>query len=133
MKTKTIIGVSFLVILALVLIAGCAFFGTSIDKRISLFEGDINNNRSNAWTHWHPDSTAYTSLRAASGWDSHFPVPPNDHDFDVQSTSSDTATVKVSGGFNSYDNVIFYFDMKKDGFFDWYIRRIRHETLATID
>jgi len=55
---------------------GCDLFGVSIEKRIEYFLDDLNNDRGNAYTNFHPTETSFYALgtiKPAGFWDTDFP------------------------------------------------------------
>jgi len=75
--TKTIATIFALALMAMFLanLTGCDLFGVSIEKRIEYFLNDLNNDRSNAITNFHPTETEdYGAISTnANYWDTDFP------------------------------------------------------------
>ena len=76
---RAILAISFLVIAGLIMsiMVGCDLLGLSIEKRVEYFLSDLNTNRGNANTNFHPSETAYRvdgTINPASFWDIDFPV-----------------------------------------------------------
>jgi hypothetical protein len=58
------------------LMIGCDLLGVSIEKRIEYFLDDMNNDRANGYTNFHPTETSYYvlgTIKAAGFWDTDFP------------------------------------------------------------
>lgn len=76
---RVILGISFVVIAGLImsLMVGCDLLGVTIEKRVEYFLSDLNTNRGNAYTNFHPTETADRVsgvIKPASFWDIDFPV-----------------------------------------------------------
>ena len=76
---RAILVISFLVIMGLIMsiMVGCDLLGVSIEKRVDYFLTDLNTNRGNAYTNFHPAETTYRldgTIKPASFWDIDFPV-----------------------------------------------------------
>jgi hypothetical protein len=74
---KTIGTIAGLTLIATFLanLTGCDLFGVTIEKRIEYFLDDLNNDRSNAITNFHPTETAdYGAISTnATYWNTDFP------------------------------------------------------------
>jgi len=73
--TIKIVGL-MVICIVLVNLSGCDLLGVSIKKRIEYFLDDLNTNRANAITNFHPTETAdYGAISGVpSFWDTDFPV-----------------------------------------------------------
>lgn len=75
---KTIMKILVLAAIGILLfnLTGCDLLGVSIEKRIGYFLDDLNNNRSNAITNFHPTETVdYGAISGVpSFWDTDFPI-----------------------------------------------------------
>ena len=76
---RAILAISFLVIAGLIMsiMVGCDLLGLSIEKRVEYFLTDLNTNRGNAYTNFHPTETAERvsgAINPASFWDIDFPI-----------------------------------------------------------
>ncbi len=58
------------------MMTSCDLLGVSIEKRIEYFLEDMNNDRANGYTNFHPTETSYYvlgTIKAAGFWDTDFP------------------------------------------------------------
>ena len=107
---------------------GCAFGGVTIEDRIDMFKDELNkDDRSNAYTHFHPDTASYNQIKPHSYWEL-TPLATGYMPFDINLTSTpdNEATGQENVDADFYRENSLYGDcsfvMEKSGE-DWYIRR----------
>ena len=127
MKIRHIIITIVTAALLVLALQSCSLFGTSKDARIEMFVDDLNYDRYNCYTNFHPDLCSdYNSLKdPTSTLNLDFPTAYNDYDVYNLNESGDTMTGTIQGyggaGFGP-QSITFY--MAKDGLFDWKIERL---------
>lgn len=136
MKIRNIILLIILGIIIIVGFAGCSLFGTKIDERIDSFISDLNNDRANAYTNFHPDKTDwYNNIKPATFWDTDFPIGTPDYNLSgLDDGDSDNVTATIDGaadnGFGGPKPI--KFKMAKDGF-DWMIEELTLDGTKIVD
>ena len=123
MKIRHIIITIVTAALLVLALQSCSLFGTSKDARIDMFEDDLNYDRYNCYTNFHPDETSmYKTLKdPTSTFDVWFALGST-YDIYNYSESGDTITAAIDGGIYSGTEIIF--NMAKDGLFDWKIESV---------
>lgn len=122
------------------LLGGCALFGTSKAERVTLFENDLNGNRQFAYQNFLAAATADYSFIAntdpVATWDQWFPPAeyPDEtpYAFTFEDTTTDSVTVTVTGpvGFGGPKTLVF--GMVRDGLY-WYIERLTLDGTVIVD
>jgi len=127
MKIRHILLTVITATLLVLALQSCSLFGTSKDARVDMFVDDLNYDRYNVYTNFHPDLCGdYDSLKDPTyELNVDFPTAYNDYNVYDRDESGDTVTATIEGyggaGFGPQP-ITFY--MAKDGLFDWKIERL---------
>ena len=112
------------VIGAILIVAGCDLLGTqmTIEQRIEAFESEINlTNRSEVYTHTHPDAQNHQGARLSTYWNTILPTADRPYTITIVDTDNVVVTASISGSGGQYNNTPIVFEMKEDGLANWKI------------
>lgn len=128
MKIRHILLTATTAALLIMALQSCSL-GTSIDARIDMFVDDLNYDRDNVYTNFHPDLCSdYESLKNPTlELNVDFPTAYNDYIVYDRSESGDTVTAMIDASGGDFSRSI-TFVMAKDGFADWKIERLESPT-----
>jgi hypothetical protein len=106
MKLRHILSILVGAGLVLWSLASCDLFGTTIDKRVSDFQGDLNTaSRSNVYNNFHPTQTSqYNALKdpVTVGFNTTYPPPGPSYSLSIVDKSNTSAViVLVSAGLHA--------------------------------
>jgi len=125
MRIKNALFILIIILMVVLSFESCSLFGTKIDERIDAFISDLNSDRNNVYTNFHPDKTAdYNAIKDPTlTWDIWFPAAETYSLSNLDDGDSDSVTATITSTDVGWGSKSAIFRMAKDGF-DWMIEEL---------
>lgn len=137
-KRSALRAIAFASVMAAILVlSGCPMEeeGVSIEDRINNLVSDLNNNYSQVYLNWHPDTTTRQAAANPDTLESKFPSTETYEVSNISVTNESQGTASaVIDSTTSFNNETASFVMEKDGD-DWFIETMNFDgiSLSEID